>query len=72
MGVSKIGSSNVWPYPLLTSTCATTSVRAHRIDNAKMLPLVEHGEGNQHRKAKLSSQLLEVLRKWCQIAQSQY
>jgi site-specific recombinase XerD len=33
---------------------------------------IEHGKGNKDRKAKLSPQLLETLRKWWQVARPQY
>lgn len=50
----------------------TANLKVSDIDNASMTLRIEHGKGNKDRKAKLSPQLLETLRKWWQVARPQY
>ena len=50
----------------------TANLKVSDVDNASMTLRIEHGKGNKDRKAKLSPQLLETLRKWWQVARPQY
>ena len=49
----------------------TASLKVADIDNRAMTLRIEQGKGRKDRMAKLSPQLLEVLRKWWQVARPQ-
>ena len=49
----------------------TVSLKVSNIDSRSMILAIEQGKGYKDRKAKLSPQLLEVLRKWWQVARPQ-
>lgn len=50
----------------------TANLKVSDIDNEAMTLRIERGKGRRDRMAKLSPQLLEVLRKWWQVARPQY
>lgn len=49
----------------------TASLKVANIDSRAMTLSIEQGKGRKDRKAKLSPQLLEVLRRWWQVARPQ-
>ena len=49
----------------------TASLKVSNIDSRAMTLNIEQGKGRKDRKAKLSPQLLEVLRRWWQVARPQ-
>lgn len=49
----------------------TASLKVANIDSRAMILSIEQGKGRKDRKAKLSPQLLEVLRRWWQVARPQ-
>lgn len=49
----------------------TASLKVANIDNRAMTLSIEQGKGRKDRKAKLSPQLLHVLRRWWQVARPQ-
>ena len=49
----------------------TASLKVASIDSRAMTLTIEQGKGRKDRKAKLSPQLLEVLRRWWQVARPQ-
>ena len=49
----------------------TASLKVANIDSRAMTLSIEQGKGRKDRKAKLSPQLLEALRKWWQVARPQ-
>jgi site-specific recombinase XerD len=49
----------------------TASLKVSDIDNRSMTLRIEQGKGRKDRKAKLSPQLIDVLRRWWQVARPQ-